>query len=302
MASQRKRKLIIDPRYETPGTAAARKRLAASVHKVFVHQFAMVKEILGNRWPVLKVRKKAEDENLPEDEFEQILAEINSAISIYFKQLPVEATEALDDAIREGLSKGIAELGISDVNIINKLNVIARDWANSRAAEMVGMRYAADGGLIENPNARWVIGDTTRLRLRQIVREAFETDTPLGDVIESVQKAGLFEQWRAEMIARTEVAFAQANGNLEVWKKTGVVKSAQWFLSEDHDDSLGCDCEDNDGEIVPIGENFPSGDECPPAHPNCWCVIIAVDIEGEDEDESETPDEETDTEAEAEEE
>lgn len=287
--SKRNRPTItIDPAHETPKTATARKQLAASIHKVFERQFTRVREFLRERWTVGKVRKKAED-----DEFEQMAQELFQAISVYFEQLPVEATESLDDAVRAGLSKGIAELGVTDAQLINKLNRVARDWASERAAEMVGMRYAADGGLIPNPNARWVIGDTTRFKLREIIRDGFTDDTPLDDLIVRVQTAGLFEQWRAEMIARTEVAMAQAHGNLAVWKQTGVVESSQWFLSDDHDDKLGCECEDNDGEIVKVGESFPSGDECPPAHPNCWCTIIAVDIAGENDEEAETDETET---------
>lgn len=277
--ARRSKKPTIDPAHETPATATARKHLAASIQKVFDRQFTRLKEILKERWPIKKAGES-------DDEFESILQEVTSAISVYFQQLPVEATESLDDAIKAGVSKGIAELGITDAQLINKVNRIARDWANSRAAEMVGMRYAADGGLVVNPNAKWVIGETTRLRLRNIIRETFTDNTPLDDVITRVQQAGLFEGWRAEMIARTEVAHAQAHGNLEVWKNTGAVETSQWFLSEDHDDSLGCECEDNDGEIVKVGESFPSGDDCPPAHPNCWCVIIAAEIAGEGDDET----------------
>jgi hypothetical protein len=35
-------------------------------------------------------------------------------------------------------------------------------------------------------------------------------------------------------------------------------------------------CADNDGEIVALGDSFPSGDSEPPAHPNCLCTILPV--------------------------
>ena len=33
------------------------------------------------------------------------------------------------------------------------------------------------------------------------------------------------------------------------------------------------DCETNDGEEVGINEAFPSGDDRPPVHPNCKCLL-----------------------------
>jgi SPP1 gp7 family putative phage head morphogenesis protein len=297
MARRKRNKPTIDPSHNTPKTTAARKRLADSVQKVFDRQFSRVQEYLREHWPVKKFIQDGSNRarKIADDEFERMFEEVTATISVYFQQLPVEATEALTDAVEEGLSKGIAELGITDAQLINKLNRVARDWSSDRAAEMVGMRYGADGALVPNPNARWVIGDTTRLKLRQVIKETFETDTPLNEVIGRIEQVGVFARWRAEMIARTEIALAQSKGNLAVWKQTGIVESAQWFLSDDHDDNLGCQCEDNDGEIVKTGEDFPSGDDSPPAHPNCWCVIIAVDIAGDDEQEAEADAEQIDT-------
>lgn len=38
-----------------------------------------------------------------------------------------------------------------------------------------------------------------------------------------------------------------------------------------------CDiCAENDGVVVAVGEDFPSGDSEPPAHPNCRCALLPV--------------------------
>jgi hypothetical protein len=38
-----------------------------------------------------------------------------------------------------------------------------------------------------------------------------------------------------------------------------------------------CDeCAENDGEVVPIGGTFPSGDDQPPVHPHCRCALLPV--------------------------
>jgi hypothetical protein len=271
----------IDPGYESPAIHAARAKLSESCKKLFrkqkakaAHKAAEIVRRLSKAIPILKAGE--------EDDFADGIAdEIFHSIEIDFLSLPVEATDALADGGLAGVSKGLLELHYNNAKMIARINQIAYDWASDRGAELVGMKYDADGLLIENPNARWVISDTTRKQLRVIVRDAFSQETHMSDLVSRIEAAGSFQDWRADMIARTEVAYAQAHGNMAVWKHTGVVESCQWLLSDDHDDTIGCDCEDNDGEIVKVGETFPSGDETSPAHPRCMCVVVAVDIQGE---------------------
>jgi hypothetical protein len=153
-------------------------------------------------------------------------------------------------------------------------NTVAEEYAAARAAEMVGMRRTESGKLIENPNAEWAISDTTRDELRTIVRDAFETETPLPTLIDKIKAAGAFSNHRAAMIARTEVQTAQSAGNFDIWKTSGVVTGTKWFPSADHTEE--CECEPNFLVTVPFGELFPSGDFYPPVHPHCECVVAAV--------------------------
>lgn len=261
----------IDPAHETPQTKIARGKLAATLKKVFAKQ----REKAAKKAASLLKASKADD----------FADDIYAEIEVDFLDIPVEAFDALEDSALAGVSKGLLELQYTDAKVINRINRIARDWASDRAAELVGMRYDDDGELIENPNAEWAITDTTREQLRVIVRDAFSDETKMPYLVERIREAGAFADWRADLIARTEVAHAQAKGNLAVWKETGAVESIQWLLSDDHNDSIGCDCETNEGEIVDVGDTFPSGDESPPAHPGCQCVATAVTVRGESEDE-----------------
>ena len=188
--------------------------------------------------------------------------------------MPAKARQHLERAALSGARKGTVDIHLSDKDLINAVNATARDWAKDRAAEMVGMKYNEDGDLIPNPDARWRIDDTTREELRQIVTAGFEKETGLNEMIEQIANAGSFSDARAEMIARTEISFAQTTANYEAWEASGVVEKVQWILSEDHPDYDDCDL--NDGEIVNLGDPFPSGHLAPPLHPHCFCQLIPV--------------------------
>jgi len=76
----------------------------------------------------------------------------------------------------------------------------------------------------------------------------------------------------ATMIAKTETSMAQVHSNLEVWKKAGVTK-IKWLA---HGSDPCPECEMNDGVVREIGQEFPSGDKYPLAHPSCYCYLQAV--------------------------
>jgi hypothetical protein len=45
----------------------------------------------------------------------------------------------------------------------------------------------------------------------------------------------------------------------------------EWAVSDP------CDiCAKNDGQVIVIGQTFASGDQQPPAHPHCRCVLLPV--------------------------
>jgi SPP1 gp7 family putative phage head morphogenesis protein len=264
------RRLVIDPAVLHPKAHAARHQLQSALAKAFRHQRAMAVATLRD---VLKVAtdrlKKREDPNAFE-----LASQIFTALMPGFEELTEESEAALAEAAMSGVATGLQQLEITDSDVINAVNQIARDWARERAAEMVGMRRTADGTLVDNPNAEWAITDRTRQDLRDIITEAFEDETPLDALISEIETAGMFSEQRAEMIARTEVSFAQVSGNYQVWQASGQVAGVEWLLSEDHD--IEDECDENDGEITEIGEPFPSGDLMPPLHPNCWCAVRAV--------------------------
>ena len=107
--------------------------------------------------------------------------------------------------------------------------------------------------------------------IRELVEEALAEGSSNDDLADAIEGFTGFDESRAEMIARTETAFADVQGNLAGWKASGQVEAKQWATGVDE---VCDDCTSLEGQVVPIGEDFPGGD--PPLHPNCRCDLLPV--------------------------
>ena len=79
-----------------------------------------------------------------------------------------------------------------------------------------------------------------------------------------------FSEARAKTIVLTETAAAITQVEIATSASYGITEKT-WHTSED--DLVDEICGDLDDETVGINESFSSGDDGPPAHPNCRCYI-----------------------------
>ena len=165
---------------------------------------------------------------------------------------------------------------INTSSVISDVNQVAMNWAKDHAGELLGTKWY-DGETGTGPSEKWTVSESTRRAIRQIVTAAFSRETPMRELSESIRLAGGFSEERARLIAETEVKLAQSRGNLEAWKKTGVVKSIKWLLSSLHYDRDECDLNHEAGTI-PLGQMFPSGVPAPPAHIGCHCSVSIAEL------------------------
>lgn len=208
------------------------------------------------------------------DEVDVIIDLVMNAVDWDELIAPVE--NDLNAAAHTGASIAIGQLHVSNVSLISSVSRAAQDYAHKRAAELVGKQWR-NGKLVDNPNAAYRIDKTTRDEIRGLVEKAFSEETRLEDLVEAIRKAGAFSESRAKTIARTEIVRAQSLGTLDVWKSMRTVKSTTWDTSAEGPCPV---CEANrDHGPVELGKAFPSGDACPPAHPNCRCALVAHEIE-----------------------
>lgn len=263
--------LTIDPGEDTPAKAKARKALAGVVTKFLGKQAESVANAVGTAY----VRQKA---NQPEqlkadkddDELQKQAAEIMDAVGLDWGDLAVQVETYLQQAATAGVAQAGTALGVEH-DIFSQANEWAISYGEDRGAELVGMKYV-DGALVANPSAQWAITDTTRDKLQQMIVQALEEGTPVAQLKTQIMDSTLFSAQRAEMIATTEVNFANSGGQMEVGKIVGHT-SKRSLLSGDHDQDDECDENQEASENgIPIDEPFPSGDEYAPFHPNCVCL------------------------------
>lgn len=202
----------------------------------------------------------------------------------------VTPTERLLAAMAtDGATTGLERLGLDASLFSDTVNADVADFAATRAAELVGMRVLPDGTLVPSLNPDTAITEATRDLVRDTVTQAFTDGWSRDTLAERLQDAYAFSDQRADLIARTEISNAQIQGSLTGWRASGVVTQKQWILGSEHDRDDECDAAAGDGP-VPLEATFSSGDDAPPAHPNCTCDLIALTEPASDTATSDLPD------------
>lgn len=117
------------------------------------------------------------------------------------------------------------------------------------------------------------VTDDVREKVREIVVDGLVNGDPWNEVQKRIMEKG-FPEYRAEMIARTEVIRAFTQGAVAGYKASGVVVGLRWLDGQPGACRL---CSALDGKVVKIGEGFyAGGDGLPPRHPNCRCAVAPV--------------------------
>ncbi len=173
---------------------------------------------------------------------------------------------------KSGANEAYMQLAIDDPTAFDLANESAIDWSKTRAAELVGMKVDDSGDLVPNPKAEYSILDSTREMIRGDVTEALESGATTDELAAKLADSYAFSDTRAEMIARTEIAKADVQGSMILYRESGVVESKQWIVGD------GCcdDCQAMDRQVVGIDEEFSDGSDGPPAHPQCRCDVIPI--------------------------
>ncbi len=180
----------------------------------------------------------------------------------------------LEAIAKRAALQALAQLEVTDEVTTESVSAEALAYANERAAELVGKKW--DGTkLIDNPDARWAITDSTRDMLNESISAGIEDGLSADALAEKLTDSYAFSEERASMIARTELGMAHIQGNLEAWKGSGVVVGKQSILASNHPEEDVCNEAADDG-VIPIDDLFSNGEEGPLYHPNCECALVAV--------------------------
>lgn len=178
-----------------------------------------------------------------------------------FSGLLDELDDILSDTFADGASIAAQQLKDMDVELrpdfSDKIRSKATAYASKRGADLVTQ-----------------ISESIRDDMRTQIFSAIQAGLSTDEFAKLLEKRYAFSDTRAERIARTEMAFADVEGNMSAYKAAGV-ELKQWITAEDDKVSPECAMNGSQGPI-PFNANFASGAFQPPEHPNCRCDVIPV--------------------------
>lgn len=158
---------------------------------------------------------------------------------------------------------GIMQVGFETSTVmLQHLDEAALTYAEAHGAELVK-------GL----------STTTEEGLRGTIANAVKGGWSADELAKSIRDSFAFSGARASTIARTELAMAHVQGNVQGWRETGQVEKKEWVLGDLHEVEDECDENATEGAIA-LDDEFSSGIAFPPAHPNCICDVLPVLSEG----------------------
>lgn len=174
------------------------------------------------------------------------------------RDLEGELAGAMLAAFRRAAAKGATQVGIDASEITKQLDVKAKAYAARRGAELI-KDFAT----------------TTEDALRRLIERAVEEGMSTDELADAVEDLGAFGEARAASIARTELATAHVQGNVEGWRESGEVVGKRSMLGDNHDVDDQCDaCAD--AGVVDMDDEFFEDYKFPPYHPNCVCDVEPV--------------------------
>ena len=178
-----------------------------------------------------------------------------------FAELKATVEIALGEVGVEGFTKALEEAGV-DIEASGDVFALANPRATSYAAE----RAAA---LITE------LEEGTRTLIRKTIATAIAEQWSVNELADALSKDYAFSPQRAATIASTEMNDALTQSQLAAWKESGVVVAKRWLLSNDEGVCPICTANADEGRVE-LAKSFASGDDGPPAHPNCRCSVAPI--------------------------
>jgi hypothetical protein len=222
-----------------------------------------LKKVISDQWPVASKKGQGGEKSLitdhrllktdDDEKIDKLLADLDLAGIAATRK---EVAAILAQAAQNGGLAAFVQLDFEDSAITSQVNKLAVEWAENRAAELVTK--------IEESTRDYLRADVT-----QAVQEGWSTARLSGVIQDNFG----FSAGRCDMIARTEIAKADVQGNMMAYRASGLVSGKKWILGSEHPQDDECNGNADEG-VIPLDQDFSSGDDAPPAHPNCECDVI----------------------------
>lgn len=265
----------------------------------------------------LRVRTKAADEPLQDIEDRELRRYMQALERVMGEQVaplveiarnwtgsPKDLAERIRAealAMRGDLAKQIAEIAkpyaavMANAGAVAALQALpelteAEDILDAEKANPLAVRAA------QNAAARMSVSvsETVAQSISESVARGIDEGKTVQEIADEIAANRGITPERAQMIARTESAYAYTEGRIEAWKDTGVVVGKRWLLSPDACEFCEAAARQYGEKTVPLDTPFYTvgttltgvaggrmkltyrNVDGPPLHPNCRCDTIAV--------------------------
>lgn len=183
---------------------------------------------------------------------------------------------AAEEGVNAGAYQMAANAGASLKQTLAEAVAKARQAADDRAAQMVGLKIEDDGTIAEATGAQWAISTTAKDDVLNAIKQAIQEDWTSSQLEAVIQASTVFQQDHADLIADNEISRQQANGHLLSWRASGAVLEYRWTVEDS-----GCCPQCASYALlgsVPVGHEFAPMIYAPGAHPNCRCWLTATKL------------------------
>ena len=263
------------------------------------------------------IRTKSLDEPLRDVEARELEKYVRA-----LEEVLGEAVEPLEELIREwrgppaALAERIQREALSmRSDLAKQIREIARPYAQvmatagAQAATESLAEFLTPAQLLEDAEANPAavraaeraadrmslsVSEAAARYIADTVAQGIEEGETVEEMADRIAEQRGISRERAEMIARTESAYAYTEGRLESMKESGVVTGKRWLLSPDACEFCEAAARQYGDKTVPLDTPFYTvgttltgvaggrmkltyrNVDGPPLHPNCRCDVIAV--------------------------
>lgn len=226
-------------------------KLARAVRKVLKAWAAEIAPKVAE----LYAKKLEKDDSGTRERILSIISELNN--EVLGEDLAGALEGAMLAAFKRAAAVGATQVGFDVADITQQVDQAAVKFAAQRGGELIKD-----------------LAGTTDKDLKSLLEQAVEDGLSADELEDAVADLGAFGEVRAEMIARTELAFAHVRGNIEGWKASGEVVGKRLILGDLHDIADECD-EAAEMGVVDLDDDF-GGLGNPPLHPRCVCDVLPI--------------------------
>ena len=205
----------------------------------------------------------------------RLIADVNVDVVVnddYYQELDSLFFTTTFTTISTAIATG-AQAGENIYNIplgIRSSDAAIQSLTTDRVAWLVGKRVDKSGAVVDNPKAEYRISDKTR----EDINNNIKTGIALGEDKQTITKrlqTVVNNQKRAETIAQTETVNAYGSGLLQFGRESQAT-GKEW-----QDVNATDICADNAQQgIIPLEDEFISGNTAPAAHTGCRCNLRIV--------------------------